>query len=250
MTNVPSRMMLTPTRIAALSFLCLVAVVSTGCSPSYHQLRREGKAALADGAYGSAQILFEKAEMKKPRRHENLHDLATCSVMLARQKLALGNKAAAMRELDDAIAYYNTALDVFPGHFPSIQGKSVALKMRGNPDEALRHAARAADIVGPSAPQYTFLARELDERGDKEGALRWYREAVRLEPKNFGVHVEFAKFLLKHGDESSAVYHLQQAYRINPADAWVVDELAKRGRLPSIAPKPTEGGSYSSSSGG
>ena len=195
------------------------------------------------GSYGPARILFQQAEEKKPRRSENLYDLGMCSIMLAKERFAQHNHAAAMRELDEAVDFFNASIDAHPGYGPSIEGKNLALELRGQFDEALKSAEWAATFVGPSARQYMFLADELEERGDIEGALLRYRQAVSLEPQNRDVHLAFAKFLLRHGNEDAAVFHLQAAYRLNPSDSWVTNQLAQRGAIPTLAsdaPEPTQ----------
>ena len=101
-------------------------------------------------------------------------------------------------------------------------------------DKALANAEWAAEFTGPSAQQYTFLAKELEEQGDIDGAFLRFRQAVGVEPKSFETHRNFAEFLLRHGNEQAAVFHLQQAYRITSLDPWVTDELASRGAIPSL----------------
>lgn len=224
--------------LGRLLLLLAIAVATppiVGCGPSYRQLRREGQQAMIGGAYGPARILFAQAEEKRPRRARNLYDLGNCSVMLAKDRFTQRNHPAAMRELDEAVDYFNASIDAHPGFTPSIEGKSVALKLRGQFDEALRTAEWAATFVGPSAKQYVFLANELEERGDADGALLRYRQAVSLEPKNYQLHLTFARFLLRHNNEPAAVFHLQAAYRLDPSDTWVADELAQRGAIPTLA---------------
>ena len=220
-----------------LPALMAVAVILTGCGPHYPQLRREGQKAMLNKAYGPARYFFEEAEKRSPRRVENLHDLGACSVMVARERFEQMNHAAAMRELDAAIGYYSQAIEVYPGHQASIEGKNVALELKGQFDEALKQAEWAARFVGPSAKQYVFLAEELEERGDVDGALLRYRQAVAVEPDNPAAHVALAKFLLRSKNETAAVYHLQTAYRLDPANDWVVDQLAVRGAVPPLAPE-------------
>jgi len=209
----------------------------TGCGPTYRQLRHQGQQALLDGAYGPARMFFVQADQRKPRQVDNLHDLGACSVMLARERLAQMNHAAAMRELDDAIAYYDRAIDTHPGFQAAIEGKSVALKLKGEMDKALEHAEWAARTVGPSARQFLFLARELEERGDTDAALLRYRQAVAVEPRNPEPHRAMAQFLLTHGNEPAAVAHLRIAYRLDPSDRWVMEQLARRSALPVLAPE-------------
>jgi len=230
-------------RTASFSFLiAIVLFPMVGCGPSYRSLRRQGQDAMIAQAYGPARVFFLKAEDKHPRRAENLHDLGACSVALARQRFEEGNRAAAMRELDEAVDYYTQAIDAHPGFAAAIEGKNVALKLKGQFDEALQTAEWAAEFVGPSAKQYLFLAKNLEERGDIDGAFLRYRQAIAVEPRNFEAHKEFAAFLQRHGNEQAAIFHLQMAYRLNPLDTWVADQLTKRGAVPSLAsdrPSPT-----------
>jgi len=218
-----------------LAVAALFVAPLAGCGPDYRSLRRQGQKAMIDGAHGSARVFYLQAEELRPRRAENLHDLGACSVTLARQKFEQGNRAAALRELDEAIGYYNQAIDAHPGHTAAIEGKNIALKLKGQMDAALATAEWAAEFVGPSARQYIFLAENLEERDDIDGAFLRYRQAVAVEPRNFDAHKRFAEFLLRHGNEEAAVFHLQTAYRINPLDEWVADELARRGAVPALA---------------
>ncbi len=222
---------LVPIRLV-LAAAVLMPIV--GCSQNYYSLRRQGQKAMVAEAYGPARVFFLQAEEQRPRRADNLHDLGACSVLLARQQFTEGNEAAAMRELDSAISYYTQAIDANPGHFACIEGKSVALELKGQFDKALENAEWAAEFTGPSARQYTFLAESLEERGSIDGAFLRYRQAVAAEPKSFETHRNFAEFLFRHGNEQAAVFHLQAAYRINPLDPWVTDELAQRGAVPAL----------------
>jgi tetratricopeptide (TPR) repeat protein len=212
-----------------------------GCGPNYRRMRWEGQRAMLNGSYGAAQYFFERAEELHPRGVENLHDLGACSVIIARQRFAEMNHAAAMRELDDAVFYYSQALDVYPGHQASIEGKNIALELKGQFEEALKHAEWAAEFVGPSAKQYLFLAKELEQRGDVDGALLRFRQAVAMEPDNAGAHVAFARFLLDHKNEPAAVHHLQAAYRLDPLNEWVVEQLAVRSALPPLSTASDKG---------
>lgn len=223
-----------------LAVVVVLLLPLVGCGPGYQQLRREGQRAMGAGAHGPARVFFRQADQIRPRRPDNLHDLGACSVMLARRKFEQGNRAAAMRELDAATGYYSAALDVYPGHQASLEGKHVALKLKGQFEQALAHAEWAAEFVGPAARQYLFLARELEERGDQDGAFLRYRQAVAVEPRNAEAHVEFAKFLIKSGNETAAVRHLQSAYRLNPLNEWVANELTQRGAVPPLAVRASE----------
>lgn len=232
---------------------CLVTIIApltmlTGCGPDYRQLRIEGHTAVLNGSYGAGRHFFRQAELKRPRKDaDNLHDMGVCSVMLAKQRFEERNYAAAMREVDDAIAYYTAAIDTDPGHQASIEGKNISLELKGQFDEALKQAEWAAEFVGPSAKQHIWLAREHEERGDLEGALLRYRQAVAMEPKNASAHIALADFLLRMDNRDAAVHHLEIANRLDPSNQWVRDKLIASGatdRLVSVSSRnePSESG--------
>jgi tetratricopeptide (TPR) repeat protein len=202
-----------------------------GCGPTYHDYWRDAQNAMLQGSYGPARYFLDECERRKPRRVENLHDMGVCSMMIAKEKFEQMNHAAAMRELDRAIAYFESAIDDVPGHQASLEGKNRALELKGQFDEALKHAEWAVKFVGPSARQFIFLGRELEERGDRDSAFLRYRQAVAMEPENADAHVAMAEFLLRVKNEEGAVHHLQEAHRLNPKDRWVADQLGARGML-------------------
>ncbi len=220
---------------ASITFAAIIAILVGGCGPSYRELRNEGLEAMAQKSYGKASVLLLQAEDKHPREVRNLHDLGACCVAIAREKIEKRQYAAAMRELDRAIEFYSRAIDVHPGHQASLEGKNVALELKGQFDKALRHTEWAAKFVGPSARQFLFLARELEERGDDDGAFLRYRQAVSVEPENAMAHRAFAEYLLRHDREEMAVLHMQIAYRLDPANEWVIEQLTARGALPTLA---------------
>ncbi len=201
----------------------------SGCNngPSYDQLRREGQISMINGQYGPARYMLQQAEGKSQRlRVENLHDLGVAHVMVAKEKFAQMNPAAAFRELDAAVDYYSRGIEAHPGHQACLEGKNIALELKGQFEEALKHAEWAAEFVGPSARQQIFLASELEERGDFDAALLRYQQAVAMEPKNPNAHVAFAEFLGRHNNEAAATYHLQEADRLNPRGKRIAQKPA------------------------
>lgn len=209
----------------------LLALVLPACGPSYRTLRIEGGRFVQRGNYAAARELFMQAEDKDPNRLDNLYDLGTCSVMIARERFQQRNKAAALRELDRAVAYYRRAIQVHPGHQPSLEGENVALELKGNFDEALDNVEWATKNIGPSAKQQIFLARELEERGDFDGARLRYKQAIAMESENPKPYIAFSEFLFRQGRDDDAVRHLKLAYDLDPRNREVAEELIVRGAL-------------------
>lgn len=213
--------------LTVLPGLALISVMLAGCStgPSYDQLRREGQISMINGEYGPARYKLQQAERKSQRlRVENLHDLGVAHVMVARERFAQMNPAAAYRELDAATDYYSRCIEAHPGHQSCLEGKNITLELKGQFDEALKHAEWTAEFVGPSARQQIFLASELEERGDFDGALLRYQQAVAMEPKNAAARVAFAQFLTRHNQPAAADEQMQIANRLRSRHQRLVQQ--------------------------
>lgn len=200
-----------------------------GCGPTYHELRLDGQRSMVAGDYRRARLLFNQADEKARRRADNLHDLGVCSLMIAKEKFDEYNYPAALREVDNALRYYSWAINELPGYQPALEGKNIALEMKGRFEEALKHTEWAVKFVGPSARQYLLLASDYEERQDLDAALTAYRQAVAIDPNHAEAHRALARFLLKNRREAAAIPHLQTAHRLDPNDAWVNAQWAELG---------------------
>lgn len=228
-TDAPRRMEWSGVPLILIGLFCIIVLLS-GCEAQYPALRREGQLAMLDGQYGPARYLLLNADNKEHRKVETLHDLGVCSVMVAKQKYRERNQAAALRELDNAVMYYRSAIDDVPGHQASLEGLNIALELKGQFEAALDHAYWTAEFVGPSAKQFIFLGNELEQRGDFDGALLRFRQAVTMEPRNTAAHVAMAKFYIRHKQRDAAEPYLVEANILNPKDPWTREQLAGRSR--------------------
>lgn len=228
-TDAPRKMEWSAVPLILIGIFCLAMLIG-GCEAQYPTLRREGQLAMLDGEYGPARYLLLNADNKEHRRVETLHDLGVCSVMVAKQKFRERNQAAAFRELDNAVAYYRRAIDDVPGHQASLEGLNIALELKGQFEQALKHAFWTAEFVGPSAKQFIFLGNELEQRGDFDGAMIRFKQAVAMEPRNPQAHVAMARFLVRHNQRDAAEAYLVEADILNARDPWVREQLAGRAR--------------------
>lgn len=210
-----------------------VVVLASGCTVSHNRLRYEGLVAADEGKYEVARQLLLQADEMSPQRVDNLYDIAACSIQIAKRKFKEENYAAAMRETDTALAYLDRAIQIRPAHIRSLEGKSVALRLKGRFDEALEHAQRVSQYVRPSARQYMFLARELEHSGAVDDAEIRHRQAVDIEPENPLAHKSLADFLARHEKGEAAIYHWQMAYKLDPFNREVAEQLIKRNAIPS-----------------
>ena len=214
---------------------CLAAAAGVlslaGCAaePDSRELRLEGQWAMIRGEYGAARGLFLEAHELAPEDAINLHDLGDCCAYFAREQFRRQNTAAALREVDAAVEYYQRAINAHPGLQAALVGKNIALELKGQFEEALAVAQWAAEFVGPSARQQIFLAREMEERGDPDAARLRLLQAVAMEPANAAAHEELGLFYRRIGERDLALRHLTRANRIDPARPRAATALGELG---------------------
>ena len=115
------------------------------------------------------------------RREEGERELRRFRELKAAVHAHRGEALARKKDLAGAAREYQRALDALPDHAAS-HGRlgSLYLSLR-EPDRALVHARRAAEL-DPSALRFANLSWAAKESGDLAESLRWIQKAIEMEP--------------------------------------------------------------------
>jgi tetratricopeptide (TPR) repeat protein len=200
-------------------------LVTIGCGPVVGEINQDGLREYNAGHYIEAIGLFKTALNKDITRPETLYYIARAYVGLAEERFREGNARMARRNLDDAVYFYDRAIQAFPGYDEAIQGKARALEMRGEYDKAIQASKTAEQLLGPSAKYKLMLAHEYEQRGDFDNALSNYRQAVAVEPLNPSAYAELGRFYKRIGRKEDAIAELTRAYRMSAGKTDVADDL-------------------------
>ncbi|MET9801349.1 tetratricopeptide repeat protein [Streptomyces sp. NPDC006368] len=137
----------------------------------------------------------------------------------------LGDLAWERGEPEEAIASYEPALRLLPGHAPSLAGRARALAALGRIDEALRDYGAAMDAA--PLPEYALEAGELYEAHGLDGDAR----------AQYRLSHEWASESLTHGVNATPVLARYEADHGDPATAvrWLTAEWARGHRSVQVA---------------
>ncbi|MER7112833.1 tetratricopeptide repeat protein [Streptomyces sp. NPDC000229] len=140
----------------------------------------------------------------------------------------LGDLAWERGEPAEAIASYEPALRLVPGHAPSLAGRARALAALGRTDEALRDYGAAMEAL-PS-PQYALEAGELYESLGLDGDARTQYEVLRVRAMEAGTHgvngaLVVARYEADHGNPEAAVKALRAEWAKGHRSVHVADAL-------------------------
>ena len=177
-----------------------------------------------NAAYRSAVSLWSDTVAKRPQN--------------ARAHNGLGESLVKAGRPEDAIASFETALQLNP-HYPLAETNlGIALAKIHRSAEAIRHFATALQLKPDSAETHYNLAIALLQTNRFEEAIQHLEEASRIKPGYFEAHYILAVALHRAGQLPHAIECYETALRLQPdfEDARQNLERLRAGQPPT-APK-------------
>jgi protein O-mannosyl-transferase len=121
----------------------------------------------------------------------------------------------------DTVTLYTGTLEKNPGCWMAHYNLAIALRAKGETDQAVAHYRQAAAIRPEYVEAHYNLARLLVEKGEFEDAITHYEKVLTINPDDADAHNNFGSTLFQIGRVDEAVVHFQKALAIQPdyADA-------------------------------
>jgi len=120
------------------------------------------------------------------------------------------------QKLDEAIAHYQKALEIYPASAQTHNNLGLALSDLNRRDEAMPHFLMAIQCNPRLAAAHYNLGNELAGRGQLDGAIASYRRALELQPHFAEAHSNLGNALSDSGCVDEAIAHYREALRIKP----------------------------------
>src|SRR5438477_6772165 len=136
--------------------------------------------------------------------------------------LALKNQG----QLDEAIAHYRRAINIWPGYVEAHYNLGGAYIEKGETDEALAEYRRAIEIRPEEADSHNNYGSALRELNQFDQAESEYKRALSLRPQYLDAHLNLGSLLLQRGRTGEAIANLEAARRLQPNDATTHVTLA------------------------
>src|SRR5215471_1533928 len=152
--------------------------------------------------------------------------------------VALTNLATALMEkgeLDDALSYFQKALDVRSGseqrHYNfslSVIHDSIGniLARKGRLNEAIVHLRQAVDLRPDFPDAHYNLGTALFQKGDLDGAIAEWKTALSIHPNDAGANTNLGNALVQKGLLRDAADHYEKALRWDPDAILPLNNLA------------------------
>ena len=128
----------------------------------------------------------------------------------------LGNALLQKGNVEEAIAHFQKALQIYPDYAGAHNNLGNALIKKGSVDEAIAHYQRALQITPDSAEAHNNLGGALLQKGNVDEAIAHYQKALQINPDYAGAHNNLGNALLQRGSVDEAIAHYQRALQIAP----------------------------------
>jgi tetratricopeptide (TPR) repeat protein len=131
----------------------------------------------------------------------------------------LGVALKAEGKAQEALRWYQRALEVTPNNPEALNNAGVALMTLGDAPRAIERYRQALRIWPNYALAHNNLATALASQGDREAAIREYSAALRIKPDYVEARANLAQLLAAAGRVDDALREYRDALRIRPDDA-------------------------------
>ena len=179
-----------------------------------------------------------------PKRWEEVARFLTAAVAARPSSfMAHNNLGVALRskgDLDEAIAEYRAAVRLHPDFYLPHTNLGLALESKGDLDGAIAEFREAIRLKPDHAMAHTNLVDALESKGDLDGAIAEFRARLRLRPDDALTHYSLGKVLRPKGDLDGAIAEFRTAVRLQPDFYWAHNNLAfaliAKGKVDEMVP--------------
>jgi tetratricopeptide (TPR) repeat protein len=127
-----------------------------------------------------------------------------------------GYNALEVKEYDNAILYYQKAIELNPNFFAAYYSLGIAYKLKGNFDKAIQSYEKAIELNPNFSDAYYNLGLAYRSKGDLNKAIRSYEKAIELDPKDFGSYYNMGFAYNLNGDFDKAIQSYEKVIELNP----------------------------------
>lgn len=147
----------------------------------------------------------------------------------------LGTTLLKTNRVDEAVVYFNKALEIDPQYVVGYNNLGNALLRIGRLDESFAQLQKALEINPRNAEAHNNIGNTLVQMGRMDDAIAHYKRALEIDPKYAEAENNLGALFLQIGRVEDSFVHLQKALTIDPeksaAHSNLGNALTRMGRI-------------------
>ncbi|MGA2243225.1 MAG: tetratricopeptide repeat protein [Verrucomicrobiota bacterium] len=140
-------------------------------------------------------------------------------------RINLGNALLQKGKVDEAIVHFQTALQINPDYAEAHYNLGNALFQKGKVDEAIVHFQTALQINPDDAEACYNLGNALLQKDKVDEAIVHFQKALQIKPDYAEAHYNLGNALFQKGNVDEAIVHFQKTLQIKPDNAKAHNNL-------------------------
>jgi tetratricopeptide (TPR) repeat protein len=141
------------------------------------------------------------------------------------------------KKLDDAMNYFQKAIDLDPKYAPAYSGLGDVFRAQRKYDEAMRYYKKAIELDPKNAMAYAGMGDSYYYTKNLDEAIKYYEKAIALDPKYAPAFSALGSALYGQRRYDDAARYYQKAIELDPKDLRPYMML---GRISHYQKKPDE----------
>jgi tetratricopeptide (TPR) repeat protein len=183
--------------------------------------RQESVNQMIEDADYNVYLRLDRAERtQKILQIKDLLDMPDITTKVQAKLLhEIGRLFASGKDYEQAITYYERAIQIRPTLMGIWDNKGVALQKIGRYDQAIVAYEQAIALSSRHANAYKHLGHAYKDQGNYTAAIEAYQAAVELRPKDASLYVNLGHAYRNQKNYAAAITAYQAAVELRPKDA-------------------------------
>lgn len=183
----------------------------------------EGLALLKAKQYSEGLELMEEAlELASADEDEKIISLAKTNGSIAAYNLA--NEKRKAKSMDEALTYYNKAIELNPDYSSSYEGLGRVMESKGDKQQAIAHYLKSAQLavtegkIDRADSRYAKIRTMIGKMyvsKDYDGAIAGGKTFVAVNDSDADVHYYLSQALAEKGELDDAIAHISKAIALS-----------------------------------
>ena len=186
-------------------------------------VKRKADDAFAEIERLQKELAVTKSEKDKLAKQKEYNTAS--NTLSASDWLRKGYNAGELKEYDNAILYFQKAIELDPKYSEAYYNLGTTYTNKGNLDKAIQCYKKAIELNPQISIVYNNMGVAYEEKGDNEKAIKCYEKAIEIDPNYSLVYFNLGISYSEKGNIDKAITSYENAIELDPKYSMAYNNL-------------------------